>query len=143
MEFSTRTMTAKDWNEITFFKPSEFNHPEKLGYEFVKWLDKLRRHAKVSITPGGDWRDEKRNIEVGGSKDSAHTDEICNALDIKVKPTPSDPNWSKARFAIIKTALDLGCRRIGMYSDGRLHLDMTHDKRAADVIWIAVTNPAK
>jgi hypothetical protein len=32
-------MTAGDWFEIKHFKPIEFKNPEKMGYEFMIWLD--------------------------------------------------------------------------------------------------------
>lgn len=138
MSFSSRTMRAEDWREIKNFRASEFRHPDKMGYEFVKWLDKLRDVAAVPITLTSSYRDPEYNREVGGAPDSAHTDVPCNAVDIGERPRPGDPNWNYTRYQIVKTAIAMGCQRIGTYANGSLHLDRTEDERPAPVMWRVV-----
>lgn len=142
MAFSSRRMTAGDWAEIQHFTPADFKNPDRMGYEFVKWLDGVRELAGVPILVSSDYRDPAYNASVGGAKDSAHTDDPCNAADIRKHPTPSDPNWNFARFKIVDAALQSGCVRIGFYPNGSLHLDKTEDKRPSPRLWNAVDHPA-
>ena len=139
MPFSSRAMRAADWLEIKHFKPIEFHHPEKMGYEFVKWVDELRAEAGVPIVITSDSRTPANNKAVGGASDSAHVDVPCNSIDIGMRPRKDDPNWNYSRFQIISTAIRKGCRRIGTYKDGSLHLDRTEDVRPAPRIWTVVT----
>lgn len=128
-------MRPSDWAEIKNFKPSEFKHPEKMGLEFVRWLDRLRKEAGVPITITSSYRSPEYNEGVGGASNSAHTDLPCNSIDIGERPRPDDPNWNHSRFQIVATAIKLGCTRIGTYANGSLHLDMTHDKRPGKRMW--------
>jgi hypothetical protein len=132
-------MRPEDWNEVLYFSASEFNHPERMGYEFVLWLDKVRAKAAVKMMLVSDARDEKDKI---GAKDSAHNDTPCDSVDIGKRPTEWDKNWNRHRFKIITAALELGCRRIGIYPGGSLHLDRSEGRRPADVLWVMVDNPA-
>ena len=143
MPFSTRTMRSDDWREIKNFKPSEFRHPDRMGYEFVKWLDQLRDEAGVPISITSSYRSPAHNASVGGAKDSAHTDVPCNAIDIGERPRSSDPNWNYSRFQIVAAAMNLGCRRIGTYQNGSLHIDMTHGDRPAPRMWRVVGSVSK
>lgn len=141
MPFSTRTMTTGDWAEIApQFRPSEFRHPDKMGYQFMKWLKQVRIDAGVPIVITSSYRTPAENAAVGGAVDSAHTDVPCNAVDIGMRPRPDDPNWNYSRWQIIKAAMASGCQRIGSYPAGSLHLDMTHDKRPAPRMWRVVGN---
>ena len=133
--YSSRVMTPNDWSYIRYFKPNEFNHPMKMGFEFVKWLDDLRHAINLPISITSDYRDEERNRAVGGANDSAHTDVPCNAVDIGERPNPRDPNWNLTRFHIIAYAIKNRCSRIGLYSDGSIHLDMTHGERPSPRMW--------
>jgi uncharacterized protein YcbK (DUF882 family) len=136
MAFSSRTMTARDWAQIRNFKPVEFRNPEKMGYEFMLWLDNLRHRAGVSIRITSSYRSPAYNERVGGATDSAHTDVPCNAIDISLAGHPQNENY--ARYRLMKTALEMGCQRIGTYADGSLHLDLTEDDRPAPRIWRVV-----
>jgi uncharacterized protein YcbK (DUF882 family) len=138
MSFSSRTMREPDWDEITNFKPTEFKNPEKMGYEFMLWLDKLRTKANVPMTITSSYRSAAYNKSVGGATDSAHVDIPCDAIDIGMRPRPSDPNWNFTRFQIVKTAIEMGCQRIGTYANGSLHLDRTEHKRPAPRMWRVV-----
>jgi hypothetical protein len=136
--FSSRTMTAADWKEIKHFRPSEFRRPSRMGYEFVKWLDAVREGAGVPMVITSSSRTTVHNADVGGATNSAHTDVPCNAVDVGERPRKDDPNWNLSRWAIVSTAIALGCKRIGLYADGSLHLDMTHDRRPAPRMWRVV-----
>lgn len=142
MTFSTRTMTPADWQGITHFTPTEFKSPDKMGYEFVLWLDGVREQSGVSMKITSSYRSPAYNASVGGAKDSAHTDVPCDAVDIGKDPSPNDPNWNYARFKIVDTALKAGCVRVGFYQNGSLHLDRTEGQRPAPRLWNAVDNKA-
>lgn len=139
MGFSSRAMRAGDWVEIKYFKPTEFKNPERMGYEFMLWLDKLRQRASVPMTITSSYRSPAYNKSVGGASDSAHTDTPCNAVDIGMRPRKDDLNWNYTRWQIIMTARDMGCRRIGSYNNGSLHLDRTEDNRPSPRLWRVVT----
>lgn len=143
MTFSTRTMRLQDWAESPYFAPTEFQHPERMGYEFILWLNEVRKVAGVPMRITSSYRTPERNAAVGGARDSSHTDVPCNAVDIGRVPTSADPNWNEARFRIMEAALVLGCRRIGFYPNGSLHLDRTESARPAPRLWNAVDNPAR
>lgn len=137
MPFSTRTMTAADWAEVApEFTPSEFNAPEKMGYEFLSWLVQVRRKAGVPMHPSSDYRDPARNANAGGASKSAHMDTPCDAADFAGEK-PGAPMPGKHRLAIVKAALELGCTRLGVYQNGSVHLDRTEDRRPSS-LWVKV-----
>jgi len=142
MTFSSRCMTSEDWNALKHFRAIEFHDPDKMGFEFIQWLDQLREVANVPMVITSSYRNPIHNRAVGGAVDSAHTDVPCSAVDIGERPRPDDPNWNRTRWAIITAAIKLGCRRIGSYGDGSLHLDRTEDKRPADRMWRVVGSVA-
>lgn len=138
MPFSTRTMTASDWASLTHFDPDEFRAPEKMGWEFMRWLDKVRGDAGVKMVITSSYRTPAENAAAGGAPDSAHIDVPCNAVDIGMRPRPDDPNWNFSRFQIVAAAMNNGCQRIGSYAGGSLHLDRTEDRRPAPRMWRVV-----
>lgn len=142
MSYSTRTMTAADWKRIRHFKPAEFKNPEKMGFEFLFWLDRVREDAGVPMAITSSYRSPAYNKSVGGAPDSAHCDVPCEAIDVGMRPDKSDPNWNFARFSIIRAAIGAGCQRIGSYANGSLHLDMTHGKRPSPRMW-RIVGPEK
>lgn len=141
MSFSSRTMTDADWASIQHFQPNEFVAPDKMGAEFMRWLDAVRAKAGVPMHITSSYRTPAHNLAVGGAQDSAHEDVPCNAADIGKRPTSDDPHWNVARGKILRAAISLGCVRWGSYADGSLHLDRTENRRPA-AAWIAVDNPA-
>lgn len=142
MPYSGRTMTDRDWSNLKYFTPGEFKHPEKMGAEFMLWLDNLREVAGVPMVITSSYRSPAYNAAIGGAQDSAHSDEPCNAVDIGRRPRKDDPNWNYTRYKIITAALRLGCTRIGIYKDGSLHLDRTEHERPSPRMWTMVDNPA-
>jgi uncharacterized protein YcbK (DUF882 family) len=143
MTFSTRTMQPEDWSQVKHFTPDEFAHPDKMGYEFLVWLDAVRERADVPMTITSSYRAPAHNRRVGGASDSAHKDIPCNAVDIGMRPRPDDPNWNLTRFRIIEAAMALGCQRVGTYANGSIHLDRTEDQRPAPRMWRLVGNERK
>lgn len=137
MAYSTRTMEPADWAEIRHFKPSEFKAPQRMGYQFVRWLDQVRELADVPMLVSSSYRTPAHNAEVGGANDSAHTDTPCNAVDIRKNPK-AVLGWNHARMQIVSAAIRLGCQRVGIYEDDSIHLDMTHDLRPAPRLWRVV-----
>lgn len=138
MAFSSRTMKPADWAAIKHFQPGEFKEPDKMGYEFMLWLDQLRALAGVPMHITSSHRSREYNTAVGGADDSAHIDVPCNAIDVGMVPRPDDPNWNFSRFKIVEAAIDTGCRRIGTYANGSLHLDRTEHQRPAPRMWRVV-----
>lgn len=138
MSFSSRVMKDSDWEKLKFFKKTEFKAPEKMGYEFILWLEQVRAKAGVPMTITSSYRSPAYNADVGGATDSAHTDVPCNAIDVGMRPRSDDPNWNYSRWQIIMAARDLGCKRIGSYENGSIHLDRTEDKRPAPRLWRVV-----
>lgn len=137
-EVSSRTMQPQDWSALRHFEQSEFAFPHLMHRDFMNWLDELRDRVGMPMVITSSHRTPEHNAKVGGAKDSAHTDVPCRAVDIGERPRADDPNWNRTRWAIVTTAIAMGCRRIGTYADGSLHLDMTHDKRPADRMWRVV-----
>lgn len=133
MAFSARTMRPADWTMLRHFAPHEFNHPDAMGYEFLRWLDDLRDRLGQSLTVSSDHRPPERNAAAGGAATSAHLDTPCNAVDLSAHGMTS-----AKRFAIVRLAMEMGCRRIGIYANGSVHLDRGEDGRAADVLWVKV-----
>lgn len=132
-------MRPSDWKEIKNFAPTEFKNPEKMGYEFMKWLDGVREEAGVPMVITSSYRSPAYNRSVGGASDSAHTDVPCDSIDVGMRPRPSDPNWNYSRWRIITALIKKGCLRIGMYSNGSLHADRTEGTRPSPRIWVVVS----
>jgi uncharacterized protein YcbK (DUF882 family) len=144
MPFSSRTMNASDWAMVApYFDPSEFDHPERMGYEFMRWLRDVRVAAGVPMVVVSDWRSSERNASAGGAENSAHEDAICDCVDIGCRPRPDDPNWNYSRARIVDAARSMGCTRTGIYPSGSLHIDRTEDRRPSPRIWIMVDNPQR
>lgn len=136
-------MQPEDWRRLKHFTPSEFAFPDKMGAEFMVWLDEVRSLAGVPMVVTSSYRAPAYNKKVGGAKDSAHTDVPCEAVDLGMRPRPDDPNWNHTRFHIIRAAIALGCLRIGTYANGSLHLDRSEDHRPAPRMWRMVGHERK
>lgn len=132
MAFSTRTMQPEDWATLKHFTAAEFNYPDAMGFEFMQWLDKLRTALRFPIKISSDHRPPERNAAAGGKSRSAHLDIPCEAVDI------SSASLDNAkRFKLVHTAMALGCRRMGLYENGSVHLDRAEGKgKAQDVLWV-------
>lgn len=130
--FSTRTMGKDDWAGLKRLKAFQFRAPDKMGYEFIVWLDGVLDETNLGFTITSSYRDPGHNAAVGGATQSAHMDVPCEAADIVMAL------GGKGRMRLIIKALAAGCRRIGVYDNGSVHLDRTEDRRPADVLWTKV-----
>ncbi|HJQ27684.1 MAG TPA: D-Ala-D-Ala carboxypeptidase family metallohydrolase [Blastocatellia bacterium] len=128
-------MGPADWQLIRHFKPQEFRYPERMGYEFMLKLDRLRREAGVPMRITSDYRTKAHNKAVGGAADSAHCDDVCEAVDVM-------PANSADAFQIMRAAFLVGFSRIGIYANGSFHFDTTGERRPDHVLWHVVSNPA-
>ncbi len=137
MSFSSRTMQENDWESLKYFKKSEFAYPENMGYEFMMWLDRLRDIAGVQMNVSSSFRTPEHNQRVKGASNSAHCLIPCEAVDIRKHIKDNDKHWNYARFRIVKIALEMGCRRLGIYLNGSLHIDRS-EQHPNDRIWIQV-----
>ncbi len=135
MAYSTRTMQPADWDRLKFFKPTEpgfdQGRADKMGFEFMLWLDELRAKCKFPFKVTSTYRTPERNAGANGAKKSAHMDVPCDAVDIGGLD-------SRHRFKLVYEAMALGCRRIGVYENGSVHLDRTGSPRGQDVLWVTV-----
>ncbi len=86
----------------------------KLKPEFWQILDKARELAGVPFTITSGLRSSESNKAVGGVENSTHLTGL--GCDIRCAD-------GKARFAIIKGAIDAGIKRIGVYKS-HIHLDI-------------------
>jgi len=131
-------MRPDDWAEINHFKPTDrgFRAPDRMGYEFMLWPDKVRARAGVPMYVSSTVRDGAQNAAAGGAIKSAHMDQLCEAADFAGEKE-GEPMPGKHRLAIVKAALELGCTRIGVYVNGSVHLDRTEDRRPQSM-WVTV-----
>lgn len=124
-------MNQKQWEEIKYFKPQEFDSPDEPGsgqnmsFDLVQILDKARQKCGRPLVLHSGMRSQTHNTDVGGVNESAHT--LGFAVDI-------DCQDSQSRFDLIKIFTDLGIRRIGI-GKTFLHVDIDPDKPQS-VVWL-------
>lgn len=120
------------WDEILYFKPVEFDSPDRPGsgsqmsLDFVRKLDKLREAVKMPLFIQSGYRTADHNGALKDSVDgSAHT--TGHAADIAALS-------SGTKFKIVEAALRLGFRRIGI---GRTFVHIDDDiTKPQDVVWL-------
>ena len=112
------------------FEESEFNRcipscsMEDMDNEFLNLLDKLREKCGFPIIISCAYRSKEWDLKKGRSGNSAHTK--GKAVDIICKN-------SSIAYAIVKNAIELGIKRIGI---GRnyIHID-NDDSLPQNVLW--------
>ena len=119
-----------NWNNIKYFKPSEFEckcgcHENKIKDELVQMLDAARETAGVPFSVTSGYRCPKHNAAVGGVSESAHS----TGFAVDVACTESMP-----RFAIIRGLIEAGFNRIGV-AKTFIHADCDPSK-PAKVMWL-------
>ncbi len=122
-------------SNFKYFKLSEFkckcgcNMPdevvENLTTKLISLLDIAREKSRIPFIITSGYRCPEYNELVGGVKNSAHTKGL--AADIKV-------GSGYQRYAILKSLLDVGFTRIGIYRNF-IHCDVDYTK-PSPVIWI-------
>jgi uncharacterized protein YcbK (DUF882 family) len=132
MSFSSRTMRDSDWGLLQNFNASEFRAPERMGFEFMLWLQQLRTLYGKPLRIISSWRSPDQNAAANGATRSTHMRTPCEAVDI-VGLSSAD------RFQLTFLAFALGCRRFGIYENGSLHIDLDPDS-PQNVIWVKVTS---
>lgn len=138
MSFSTRPITPADWATIVHFTPPEFidhgtgqNCADKMGLEFIRWLDQVRTAAGIPMTISSSYRDPAYNASIHGASNSAHMQVPCEAVDVV-------PAGDQDRYHVIHAALLAGCVRIGIYGNGSLHLDRAESDHPSPALWTIV-----
>lgn len=113
-----------------YFNPSEFKRCtpscsiDQMDPAFLAKLDQLREKADIPLVLNSAYRSEAWEIRHGRAGTSAHC--LGQAVDIRC-------NTYANRYKILKAALALGFRRVGV-AKTYIHVDcsMAH---AQDVIW--------
>lgn len=120
-----------DWKKINHFRQHEFFSPdqpgsgENMNEEFVKKLDLLRMFYGKPVYISSGYRTKEHNLAVGGVSDSAHLKGLAADLSC---------NDSRERFEIVRIALIIGIRRIGI-ANTFVHID-SDETKDQDIIWL-------
>ena len=109
------------WDLLTYFRRSEFKHPDMMQPELLLRLDELRHRTGLHIEISSGWRDDGSSHENGWEVD------ITDDKD-------SDGLNTSWRYVIVGAAYAVGFPRIGEY-DGHVHLGMDPSK-AQGVAWV-------
>lgn len=116
--------------KLEYFKLSEFDSRDlpgsgsNMSKDLLNMLDSIRKDIERPIKINSGYRTEEHNRRIKGSPTSSHVKGL--AVDIHVPD-------NAFRFALIKSAIDHGITRIGVYRTF-IHLDIDGDK-PQDVIW--------
>lgn len=126
------------WAEIApELTPKDFKNPYAMEVNFLRKLSSIRRKCGVPFRVVSDARDPDGDV---GATQSAHKERPCRAVDLRVLT-------SAERMKIVRTAIQEGVRRIGVYAptegqvaqfgkaSGSVHLD-TSEENPADVMWM-------
>jgi zinc D-Ala-D-Ala carboxypeptidase len=110
------------------FEKDEFDNFEKMDKAFLNILDEIRHISGVPMIITSDYRNKKKNKEVGGAPDSAHL--YGYAVDVACSN-------SVARMALINASLECGVTRIGVASNF-LHFDIAdrYTTKPKNVLWV-------
>lgn len=94
------TMSDRDWKDIKYFKPYEFNEPDKMEYHFINRLDQFREMVGKPIIVHSSYREDSDTHKQGIAVDIHIVD--MNVLDMFLLAEKSDlfkgigvyPNWN-------------------------------------------------
>lgn len=97
------------WAEIApELRPGEFRFPYLMDVDFLRLLSRIRRACGVPFRIVSDHRPPDRNAAAGGATKSAHMEEPCAAVDLRVLS-------NEERFRLVRAAIEHGVTRIGVY----------------------------
>lgn len=124
-----------NWKEIEYFKPEEFNYPDRISVELIKKLDQLRSELNLPIiinkgTGKSDYRPNGHPYHnVGGE---------CQAVDFHVKGAGRTTDELRLPDLLI-AANKVGFNGIGMYPEWR-HPGLHCDIRKKPAYWININD---
>lgn len=109
-------MTNSEWDKIKYFKSAEFNQPDKMSFELIKILDRIREFTNQPITITSSYRE---------GDDKSHGRGL--AVDFRCNDSVSRHNFIKAI---------IGCKisRFGIY-DKHIHVDIDNSLPQR-VVWV-------
>ena len=124
-------MAKMEWDFLNF-KPEEFacshSGEQKMNYEFVEKLQKLRSACDFPFVISSGYRCVEHPIEASKSRAGAHTTGC--AVDVAV-------SGDKA-LKVLEVAMKHGVKRIGVNQKGKgrfIHLDMAEEAFPSPAIW--------
>jgi len=123
------------WDEIIHFKADEFFHPELLLPAMAYRLDDLRREFGKPLIVSSSLREEAKNKQVGGVKNSSHLVDPATGFYSGVDLTMAGNRISAGdRHSFVRYALWIGFSSIGLYKK-HLHLDI-ETRLPQEKIWL-------
>jgi len=119
-------ITSKFFSENEFKSASPPCSLQNMEQYFMVFMDNLRTKVGKPLRFTSAYRSVEHEKKMGRTGNSAHTE--GKAMDIS---TPD----SVTRFQVVKAAIELGCKRIGInFEKNFVHLD-TSDKLDKNVMW--------
>ena len=119
-------MTRINWDDLKYFKKSEFKSPSKMSPSLLYKLDCIRADTKLPISITSSYRK-------GDS--GAHGEGVAVDISDNSKGRPISSRW---RYEVLISIFSHKFNRIGVY-DKHIHLDMS-ESRDQDVCWWGVSN---
>ena len=114
------TMTTADWSKIKYFKPSEFNKPERMNFSLIMFLEVFRELCGKPVIIHSSFRE-------GDSGQHG----LGNAVDIHVK----EMNVVDQYLLAEKTGLFNGIGVYPNWNNPGLHLDVRKGSPARWGCW--------
>jgi hypothetical protein len=138
------------WDELKYFKKSEFRYPEKISRELLLKLDSLREKVGFPIGINSDWRPTGSHVssvdidlEIDGGVFYTHLKTlykkgagsmIWHLVNYMVKDAQSMLYYKDDKqFIATKNAIELGFTRIGLY-DSHMHIGLLSE-HPQNVVW--------
>ena len=118
-------------NGLEHFKRSEFNYPDEIDVEFLKFLDAVRHHANIPFRLTSDGRTPEQNTTIGGYKYSLHLfdprkDHKCSAVDWS---TPGIRKRDAQRYYAEIAAVATAVVQVGLHEDRYWQLEVVKSSR--------------
>ena len=117
-------ITAKHFSEAEFKRCTPACSLQNMDQNFINTLDKLREAAGIPLVLNCAYRSKQWDLSKGRNGNSAHT--RGKAADIRC-------NASDTRMKIVKAALAVGIKRIGI-GKNYVHVD-TDASLPQNVVW--------
>lgn len=124
--FYTSEFACKCPNKLCKYKKENVIR-EVVSKRLLNVLEAIREKVGRPLRVSSGLRCKEWNKRVGGVRDSTHLAGL--GVDIIVL-------GSTDRYWLIFWALNQGIRRIGVYEDGHVHLDVAPELWAQNVLWV-------